>query len=92
MLLVGIAFVVYKMWGRKKHEKVPQEEEFFGGNGSTDSIAMQKESNSTRSGWGASSLTSKFSEPLDRYKSPGGSPGAGGGFKSPQSVNAASNF
>ncbi|PNS19543.1 hypothetical protein CAC42_7387 [Sphaceloma murrayae] len=87
LLLAGIAFVVYKMWGRKKGERVPTEEEYFAG--STDSIAAQKER--PGSGWGPSSLTSRFAEPLDRYQSPGGvgrSKSRGGGG----SVNAASNF
>ncbi|KAF2220125.1 hypothetical protein BDZ85DRAFT_284562 [Elsinoe ampelina] len=90
-LLAGIAFVVYKMWGKKRHQKVPQEEDYFGGamsTGSSDSIGKEK-----KSGWGPSSLTNKFAEPLDRYKSSGGnvtSPVASSwGGRSP---NAASNF
>ncbi|KAF4553300.1 Hypothetical protein D9617_7g030270 [Elsinoe fawcettii] len=90
-LLAGIAFVVYKMWGRKKHQKVSQEEDYFAGamsSGSSDSLGKEK-----KSGWGPSSLTSKFSEPLDRYRSPSNtvtSPVAGSwGGRSP---NAASNF
>jgi len=46
------------------------------------------------SGWGFSSLTNRFAEPLDRYKSPGsGNNNQFGGTKGPMTfVNTASNF
>ncbi|KAF2150566.1 hypothetical protein K461DRAFT_269998 [Myriangium duriaei CBS 260.36] len=89
LLLAGIAFAVYRIWFRKNHESLSQDDDFFG---SSDSVAAQKQQRSPSSGWGPTNLTSKFSEPLDRYKSPTSPSTVSQGYKSPGSLNAASNF
>jgi hypothetical protein len=93
LLLAGIAFVLYRMYGRKNHDKINQDDEDFYA-GSSDSVAGAKigRSNTTATGdgWGTSSLTNQNSEPLDRYKNPT-SP-ASQGYMSPPSFNKASNF
>jgi len=71
ILIGGIALVAWRLWGKKKHTKLPQDEDLSARPSST--VVQEKP---TPTG----SMGSRFSDPLDRYHSPG------------RPVNTASNF
>lgn len=84
LLLAGIGYVVYRVWFRKNRHEANEDDYFV-----VDNSTSQK-GRSASGGWGPTTMTDKFSEPLDRYKSPTSPQSTS--YKSPSTLNAASNF
>jgi len=59
ILIGGIALVAWRLWGKKSHTKLPQDEDIF----SSPATGVVHESKTP------SSMGSRFSDPADRYQS-----------------------